>query len=160
MAQGIPMPGEVGKGFRITIEDLAPRPPPDKPVDDPITVSPPATPETTVIPKDKFRVIVTYESSVPGSSNGAVTDPAIQAYLNTHCPIGPDGKTPERRYWDQHETAAREVSPALRSLWQAAKQKNHPVPALIIDTGAEPLVLPLPKTPSETLSLLKKYGGE
>jgi hypothetical protein len=165
--QAIPKPGDIGFTRKIVVTDgSAPRPPPVKP-DEPVVtpdkpdVPPPPKPETTIIPKDKLRVIIAYESRSGDKANASVTDLEVRKYLESHCAFDSATKTPERRFWDWNNTTViHETSPTIKAIWDGAKPKIAKPPVIIIANGADFEILPLPQTPEETLKLLKSKGGD
>lgn len=160
---GIPEKGESIVNRSLTISGgTQPRPPPPvNPVVDPSTPKPDEpNPDTTLIPKDKFRVIFAYESRSGDKTNAFAFDPEVRKYLDTHCAPNATAKVPDRRYWDWNNTdTTKDPSPAIRQLWANAKTKVSKVPALIIGNDVEPLVFE-PQSIEEAKTILKKYGGE
>jgi hypothetical protein len=87
----------------------------------------------------------------------SVAPGGVRAYLETKCVAGPDGKTKEYRIWDKDldiTTASAE--------WKAARAAAKGVPGIVVLSGQTNAVLhagPLPANITETLTLLKKFGG-
>jgi len=105
------------------------------------------------IPYPGFRVLMTYDSAlgVPESMTAKV----VRDYLNTHCVKGPNNKTMEYRVWDVNVDTTETIP-----MWQDAMNRPKPTqPWIIISDGKTGYEGPAPKTTTEMLSLLKKYGG-
>jgi hypothetical protein len=108
-----------------------------------------------------LHVLIVYESAelskLSPVQQAILFNKDMREYLNTTCPVGPDGKTREWRIWDKDVDASAESE-----LWQAAlKRDRKSVPWIIVSNpdkggGYEG---PLPATITETMALLKKYGG-
>ena len=83
------------------------------------TPSPGPGPGPVPIPAAGFRALITYESEIDNTKHDDVFyAPEIRDYLDARAARGPDGATPEWRFWDQH-TDTKNESP----LWQAALQR-------------------------------------
>lgn len=128
--------GDVGPG---------PKPPDPKPPD----------PSPAPIPVDGFRVLFIVETAanIPADQRAVLAAAEVRAYLNRKCADGP--KVKEWRQWDQHT----DVSGEAKHWQDAMKRKRDSLPWVIISNhpkgGYEG---PMPKTISETLELLKRYG--
>lgn len=119
----------------------------------------PEPPSPAPIPAAGFRVLIVYESmaTLPMNQHGIIYGKSVRDYLNAKCDVGPDGKTKEWRIFDKDVDASSDSA-----LWAAAmKRPRASVPWLIISNhprgGYEG---PLPDNVADTLTLLKKYGGE
>jgi hypothetical protein len=136
---------------------LGPQPPP-KPVD-PVTPTPkPVEPSIAPIPADGLHVLIVYETEdiLSGKQNSILYGKTIRDYLDSHCAKGPDGKTSQARIWDKDTDASGESK-----LWQdALKRPRQSIPWIIVSNGKEGFEGPLPATVDETLTLLRKYGGQ
>lgn len=128
----------------------------------PVIPSPSPAPSPAPIPAKGLHVLMVVDSSatskLPAAQQLALTSGDVREYLNQHCPLGPDGHTPEWRLWDKTTDAANE-SP----LWQAALKRTEgkPMPWIIVSNpdkggGYEGQ---LPANAADLLALLKKYGG-
>lgn len=114
------------------------------------------------IPSSGFAVLVLEETAdrtkLPPEQAALFTDTNIRAYLNTHCIKGPDGKTPEFRFFDKDADVSHESA-----LWQSAmtqaKAANLPTPTIAISTGKSGVIQALPANEADMLALLKKWGG-
>jgi hypothetical protein len=128
-----------------------PKPPEPKPPE-------PKPPDVAPIPVDGFRVLIIHESAdkITPAQRAIVTAQAIRQYVNAKCVKGPDGVTAEARFWDKDTVVSGESK-----LWQDAMNRPRTsVPWIIISTGKAGYEGPLPATVTDTLALLKKYGGE
>lgn len=149
---------KVGSGTPpVTVPPVTPPDPPDPPID------PPPAPLTGM------RVLMIYESDtpIPKTVYDAMFDPRVEEYLTAKCIKGPDGKTPERRRFDEDSSLAN-MSPA----WQALRAKlpatlprypepnpsGYQVPHIAIGDPSGNVVFSGP-VPVDLLELLKKYGG-
>ena len=136
-----------------------PRPPP-------VVPTPPApkpdevTPPTPTVPTG-FRVIMAFESSesYPRETNNILNSTLIDAYMSSKCVLG-DGNVPEWRKWDKDLVPKDSESKSMRDLWTQAKPKLGKLPQLIIAVNGKFFVVDMPPTEAETLTLLKKHGGE
>jgi hypothetical protein len=134
----------------VTIGEPGPDPkPPDPKPPDP---KPPAP-----IPVDGFRVLIVYESadSIPAAQRLILTAQEVRQYLNSKCVMGAANK--EWRIWDKDVDTSGETK-----LWQdAMRRPRQVVPWIIIsDHPRGGFEGPLPKTLAETMTLLRKYGGQ
>ncbi len=158
-AKGKPIPftdKDVTRKEFILDAGIAPIPPPVPP-DPPKPPTPPPTPAP--IPVDGFRVMIVYETSklgeLPASQVSVITSVKIREYLNSKCVKGPDGKTPEARFFDPDTVVTTESK-----LWQdALKRPRGALPTILISDGKTGYEGPLPLTVDDTLKLLQKYGG-
>lgn len=163
---GVPVPwkttatvvigGEPGPTPPVPPGPVPPGPVPPGPVPpDPTPPTPPAP-----IPVAGFRVLIVYETSkapsLPEGQRSILYGKAIRDYLDRKCVTGQDGKTREWRIWDQ------DVDTSLAGkVWQdAMSRKRGSVPWLIVSNGQSGFEGPLPATVDDTLTLLKKYGGD
>lgn len=132
---------------RVAVGPIAPEPKPEpKPV-----------PSPAPIPLAGFRVLILEESaqrtSLPASQLSVLTSTEVRSYLRSKCATGANG--PEFRFFDVDD----ELSAQEKHWSDAAKRPRTALPWLLISTGSDGFEGPLPATVSETLSLLKKYGG-
>jgi hypothetical protein len=136
----------------VGIDPPAPPEPPKPP-------TPPAPPlPPTPIPVAGFRVLIVLESSdlnkLPASQVSVLTAKAVKDYLNLRCIAGPDG-IKEWRMWDKDVSTAN-----VSKVWQDAMARPRiSLPWIVISNGIAGYEGPLPATVTETLELLKKYGG-
>ena len=128
-----------------------PKPPEPKPPE-------PKPPDVAPIPLDGFRVLIVHESAdnLTPAQKAILTAQAVRQYLNAKCVKGPDGVTGEWRIWDKDIDASGDAKH-----WQdALKRPRTGTPWIVISTGRAGFEGPLPTTVAETLTLLKKWGGE
>jgi hypothetical protein len=129
-----------------------PQPPnPDDPTPDPFGGAQSAAPA--------FRCLIVYESAdlskLPPAQLTAITSAQVRDYLNTHCAVGPDGKTREWRVWDSDTNVSAE-SP----LWQKMMAKKRTkLPWLYLGNGTKGYDGPFPENTDRLMAILKKYGG-
>lgn len=138
----------------VVVGDPGPLPPEPKPPE-------PKPPEPSVQP---LRVLLVYEtaelSKMAKSQRDilySVAPGGVRAYLETKCVMGPDGKTREYRIWDKDLDTT-----AASAEWKAARAAAKGVPGIVVLSGQTNAVLhagPLPANITETLTLLKKFGG-
>lgn len=143
----------------VVIVDPGPLPPEPKP---PEPKPPePKPPEPSVQP---LRVLLVYETAELAKMAKSQRDilysvapGGVRAYLDAKCVPGPDGKTKEYRIWDKDLDIA-----AASAEWKAARAAAKGVPGIVVLSGQTNAVLhagPLPANITETLTLLKKFGG-
>lgn len=142
--------GEIPLYFGEPVPGPTPEPPGPKPPE-----PKPPTPQ----PVKSYRVIFVYESAdtLTKEQNSAMYAKEVRDYLKKS--TTPENGTYGYRYWDQNETAEKESS-TMRALWGAIKPKLTTVPVVAIEVNGVVDLLPLPATPAETVTLLKKYKGE
>ena len=139
---------------RLIAVNLGPRPPPIPPV-------PPVPPPSPApIPADGLHVLVVYETSdlskLPAPQQQILYSTTIRAYLDSKCPLGPDGKTREWRVWDKDVSTTNESK-----IWQdAMRRPRQSIPWVIVSNpqkggGFEG---PLPANVDDALILIKKFG--
>jgi hypothetical protein len=138
--------------FAIDIGD-SPTPVPPQP--DP---TPTPTPDPTVpIKEPGLRILMIYETrdvNRPSVQNTILFSTVIQEYARTHCVAV--GRTPEFRRFDKDTVMTGESK-----IWQEAMARPRTMlPWLIVSNGKAGYEGPLPSTLADTLTLLKKYGGE
>jgi hypothetical protein len=156
-AEGIPKPGEMGLNLTISVDDGVVVVPPVPPTP-PTPPEPPPTPAP--VPDAGLRVLIVHETDsfgdLPAGQReiiGSNAPGSVRDYLNTHCVKV--GDEPERRILDkdQPDGLAREST-----IWQAVwKRPRESTPWIVVSNGKEGFEGPLPQTPAECLSLLKKY---
>lgn len=134
----------------ITVTDgTAPNPPPIDPV-----VPTPVDPITT----GKLQILIVEDPALRASIDPeqiAIMDGlAVREYAKTHCSAS-DG-TPDFRVLSVRQ----DLSSSPKWIQTAFAECGEPLPFLIASNGKSGHAGPLPKTINETLTLLKKYGGE
>lgn len=134
--------GDVGPG---------PKPPEPKP--------PEPNPDKPPFPAEQFTVLIVHETmdKLPPAQRAIITSVLVREYLTKKCPKLSDGQT-AFRIWDWN-TDPKDDLPIFQAAW-AAKPAREKIPWLIISDGKTGFSGPLPGTISDTLTLLKKYGGE
>jgi hypothetical protein len=148
----------------FSVGDVGPTPPvppgPTPPGPIPPGPTPPTPPGPAPIPTTGLRVLIVFESKdltkyTPAQKSILYGD-TIRSYLTAKCAKGTDGVTPEARFFDKDQNVANE-SP----VWQEAmKRTRGQLPWILISTGTEGFEGPLPATVEETMTLLKRYGGQ
>lgn len=148
-----PTGGSVTDVVRKTVDvdaGAGPQPPPGPtpPVPDPPTPAPAG-----------FRAIFIYESSanLTREQLNILNSTAIADYLNRKT-VKTDNR-PGWRKWDKDIDVTKETE-TWRALWEATKPKLGKLPQVLIVTGGEGQLYPLPETEAATLQLLKSKGGE
>lgn len=140
---------------RATVVIGTPAPPiPPAP---PVPPTPP--PEPAPIPAAGLRVLIVWnqkeEAKMPAAQQHVLYARSVRDYLDSKCPMGPDGKQREWRIWG--DGVATDAAPKL---WQdAMKRPRKSLPWILISTGVGGYEGPLPADVDATLALLKKYGG-
>lgn len=137
---------------------LLPIPPPEPPTPPKPPEPPTPPPSPAPIPEKGFRVLIVTESpevsALPASQQLILTAGPVWEYLNTHAVQGPVNK--EWRIWPKNVNTTGE-----RKLWQDAMARPRTsYPWILISNGETGFEGPLPSTVAETLTLLKKYGGQ
>jgi hypothetical protein len=120
----------------------------------------PNPPSPAPIPVAGFRVLIIEErqdrSQLPKSQALALDSAEVMEYLNRKCVMGPDGKTPEWRKYDDDVDLSKESA-----VWQQAiKLPRTSLPWIVISDGTKGISCPFPKTTPDVLALLKQYGGD
>lgn len=156
------------KPFRVTD---APRPPPDPtPHPDPPKPDPPI-PDPPTPGKISVLIVedVSARSNLPRPQLLAMLGHNVKTYLDSHCRMGPDGKTPEWRRWHYEDDASHESK-----VWQDAIAQFRAIdadpnkagiqmpalPYILISNGVTGTAGPLPTTEADLLALLRKWGGQ
>jgi len=145
--------------FKLTIGGPTPPLPPGP---NPPTPEPPIPPTPpTPIPSEGFRVLVVYEKDdLDNYSKGqleVLQSTAVRSYLIQKCIKGPDGKTPEYRFFDDDTNVENESK-----IWQdALKLPRTSLPWVIVTNGKAGESIPIPADTDQDkfLEFLKKYGG-
>lgn len=146
--------GQLSDKVTVPVTIIDPEVPPPGP-----EPTPGPTPGPAPIPADGFRVLMVYESAdlskMPAAQESVLMDSSVRSYLNSKCVPGTDGKTKEWRIWDQNVDTTNEVK-----LWQdAMKRPRQSLPWIVISNGKSGFEGSLPGNVADTLSLLKKFGG-
>jgi hypothetical protein len=136
----------------LTVMGLGPQPPPVKP-DDPVVV-----PDDPDVPVGKIQVVIIEDpderAAIPDSQISVMEGRAIREYTKSHCQItegNPDFRLLSLR---------QDVSKQPGWIKEAFAVPRTETPFIVILSGSKTISGPLPKTVEETLTLLKKYGGE
>ncbi len=137
-----------------------PTPPPVPPGPEPPKPDPPTPQPPSPIPAEGFRALIIYESAelskMPPVQRTILYSKTVHDYLNAKCALSPDGKKKEWWIVDKDTDMSN-----LAKHWQdAMKRPRTQVPWIIISNGKTGFEGPLPLTVSETVQLLKKYGGD
>lgn len=149
---------------------------PVPPTPDPNPPGPTPTPDDAPIKLEGLRVLVVEESAdrgkLPASQVNVIQGQTVRSYLNGKCARAADGKTAEWWILDKDVDAsglAKHWQDALaRSKDKMAAWKPDPnvkdgpkqaLPWVLISNGKSGYEGPLPRTPSEMVELLKRYGG-
>ncbi|MEO6809732.1 MAG: hypothetical protein ABI353_11525 [Isosphaeraceae bacterium] len=140
----------------VTIIGPAPPIPPVPPGPGPTPVPPGPTP----IPGGEFRVVFVQESSAPMTKQEILVlgSADVRSYLNRKCAKSPSGLA-EWRSWDKDVDVTNE-SETWKAAWAAVQPQLGALPQIVIFQGGKGTVYPLPATAAETMTLLKKYGGD
>ena len=135
--------------FSFKVEGDAPPKPPD-----------PKPPEPPTPPTSGLRVLILEESAerakLPSAQLAVLFAEQVRTYLEAKCVPGPDGKTKEWRIWDKDTTTHAERDKNFRE-WIGRKRTS--LPWIVIQNNATIYEGPLPANVTDTLALLKKFGG-
>ena len=146
----------------VVVGSVVPEPTEPVPPVNPPQPAPPA-------PLAGMRVLMLYESDapLPKDVQDAMFSPAVDEYLRLKCLMGPDGKTPERRRFDDDPPVT-----GMSKAWQDLRAKlpanlplgpdGTPVPHVAVgdSSGAVRFAGPFTfKTEAEALAFFKQYGG-
>jgi hypothetical protein len=105
-----------------------------------------------------LRVVLIHDGLTITPSRAAVfNDLAVRRYLQSHCAIGPDGKS--REWWIadcRHPSLSASDTPA--TLRDAMARPRAFEPWLVIRGGRLDFEGPMPPTAAETIALLKRLG--
>lgn len=114
-------------------------------------------PDPAPIPLDGFRVLFVAESSskLPPAQLAILTSATLRDYLNKKCVKGSDGRA-EWRQWDKDTPIVKED----KHWSDAMARPRQSLPWIIISNGKTGYEGPLPATVAETMTLLRKYGGD
>lgn len=130
----------------LTVSGVGPQPPPV------IVVPPP------VILPTKLQVVIIEDpaerANIPASQIAIMDGAELRDYCKTHCTIT-DG-TPDKRVLSVRQ----DISGQPEWVKQAFAEPRTSVPLLVILTPTKKISGPLPKTIEETMTEIKKYGGE
>lgn len=125
------------------------------------TPGPGPTPEPPPIPIGKLRVLVVLDKAnvakLPRGQQDIIGLPKdLRDYLNSHCGVGEDGKTPEFRFFDYQQDVS-----GSSAAWKAgmAKAQGKPLPFVVIANETAQWEGSLPASKDELLTILRKYGG-
>lgn len=149
------------KAFRVT--DPRPPPIPVPPIPQPIPPQP--TPPEPQPSPGKLSVLIMEDTSqrtkLPASQQAALFSKNVRDYLDSHCKIGPDGKTPEWRLFsaDPNADFSKESVKWQGAVAQFRAYGPVPLPYMMISNGVTGTAGPFPMTEAETLALLRKWGG-
>ena len=129
----------------------------------------PVNPQPPVSPIAGMRVLTIWESDtpLPKDWNDSLTSTEVIDYLNQKCLKGPDGKTPERRTFDEDVSLSQLPKPwqdlrsALPDELPFVHSGMHQIPHVAIGDSSGVVVHrgPYPRSDVEALSLFKKFGG-
>lgn len=147
--------------FTFTVIPLTPPKPPDPPIPPkpPIPPDPPTPPAP--IPVDGLHVLIVEDRAnrvkLPKDQAAVITDVSIRQYLRSHCAKDAYADNGSGyRIWDDKDDPSEDGQ-----VWKAAMQRpRKSLPWIVISNGKTGYEGPLPGSVADTLSLLKKYGGD
>lgn len=120
-------------------------------------------PDPAPIVEPGFRVLVIEETSergkLPKDQLTILTSTEVRAYLNSHCVKGPDGKTPEYRFFDKDTDVSHESAVWQKAMADAKAAPDFVVPYAMFSDGKKGAAGPLPLNVAGFLAEAKKYGG-
>ncbi|MES2788144.1 MAG: hypothetical protein V4719_00885 [Planctomycetota bacterium] len=125
----------------------------------------PVVPIVAPIVTAPIRVVIVKDNAtanrLPSAQLAALNSSNLRNYCQSHCQLGPDGRTPEfRTYtWDAD---LRMQSQGIRDAFNDAvlNGKSSGVPWLVVNNGTTGYSGPFPATDADLMAVLKKYGGE
>ena len=136
---------------------VPPSPPPPGP--GPTPPSPPAPSDEAPIKVPGFRVMLIYESEdltkMPASQQLILYSKEVRDYLKAKC-VENEVKTGEYYILDKDA----DVSSLPKYIQEAFARPKKSIPWMLISDGKTGYEGPLPANVTDTLKLLKKYGGE
>lgn len=164
------VPSDIATSWLVIGTPAPPGPVPPTPPVPPVPPVPPNPPAPAPIPAAGFRVVILHETAaaIPEAQEQVLNSPEIISYLVQHAAKDPNG-APSFRIWDDDYTEAQLINtpPYLKTAYLTA-QKARPdnVPWIVVSDGTngESRELPGKGKPyaealADTLTLLKKYGG-
>jgi hypothetical protein len=128
--------------------------PPPPPVPGP---GPGPGPGPAPIPAAGLRVLIVFETadatSLPAGQRNVLYSQAMRTFLDSKCPLGPDGKTHEWRIYDADVVGAEEP-------WKSAMSRPRTsLPWVVISNGTSGYEGPLPSSVEEMKTLVSRYAG-
>lgn len=140
----------------VTVGPRPPPVPPDPPKPDPVIPTPP-NPVDPVAPQ-KLQIVILEDpelrGTLPAEQIAAMDGAVVRQYVKTHCVM--TGTTPDFRKLSIRQ----DVSNQPQWIKTAFAEERTALPLIVIMTPTQTISGPLPKTIAETMTLLKKYGGE
>lgn len=129
--------------------------------------NPPTPPPDNVVPfpSDGLAVMIIHEASevglLPQEQRSIFTSSRVLNYLRGKCHTLDDGKPAARIFDDDYPDSLMARTPkVIQDAYKAAKSTSDGErPWIVISTGTDGFVGPLPATIEETMTLLTKYGG-
>ncbi len=144
----------------VVVGKAPPVPPGPEPPKPPVPPVPPTpTPDPAPIVEEGFRVLVVFQdkelAKLPIKQQSILFSKNVRAYLNDKCASDNGG---QKAYWflDAEAKFADNMPPWVKRTFD---RKRDAVPWIIVSNGKTGWEGPLPKDETETLTLLKKYGG-
>lgn len=126
---------------------IPPKPDPPKP-------DPPKPVDPTPIPEPGFRVLIVYETAAVSPQIASILSAdAIRSYAREKCVK--DGTTPAFYTFDKDA----DTTKFFPWVGKAMARPRTALPWILISNGTSGFEGPLPGTVSETLALMRKYGG-
>lgn len=138
----------------LTVQGLRPNPPPD-PVD-PVTPDPVVPdPVDPIVTPSKIKVVVIEDTTSRTQAQINILDGyVLRDYVRSHCSVT-DGEPDFRKL-----SVLQDVSKEPDWIKTAFAEPRSSLPFIVVSNGTSGAALPLPSTLEETMTLLKKYGGE
>jgi len=135
----------------------------------PVVQPGPVNPQPPVSPMAGMRVLTIWESDtpLPKEYNDSLNSKEVLDYLAQKCLKGPDGKTPERRTFDEDVSLSQLPKPwqdlraALPAQLPMSEDGKYQVPHTAIGDPSGVVVVKgvYPPKSADALSFFKKYGG-
>lgn len=144
--------------YTLNVMGVMPIPPPDPVVPTPVdpVVPIPVDPVVPVVPTGKLQIVIIEDPgmTLPSSQVAAKDGQALRDYAASHC-SKTDGAPDIRKL-----SIRQDVSTQPEWVKKAFAEPRSSVPFLVVSNGTAGAALPFPLTIEETLTILKKYGGE
>lgn len=135
----------------LVVSGTGPNPPPVPDPDDPVI---PVPPEPVTPAKLQIVIIEDPSERIPPSQVAIRDGQALRDYAATHCSI--TNGTPDIRKLSIRQ----DVSAQPEWIKKAFAEPRSKLPFLVVSNGRAGAAVPLPMTLEETMTILRKYGGE
>jgi hypothetical protein len=109
------------------------------------------------MPVSGLHVLIVFETDdatkLPAGQRNVLYSAPMRTFLDSQCPVGPDGVTHEWRIYDKDVVGAEEP-------WKSALARpRSSLPWVVISNGTSGYEGPLPSSTEEMKTLVSKYAG-